>query len=121
MTVQPIPEEERYARFSHIHTPERSLQQRMDALESANEIRSYRAKLKRDIKVGRTSVVHLLVDPPEEIETMKIFDLLLAMPKMGRVKVNKLLMQCRISPSKTVGGMSERQRDEVVSMLRRRP
>lgn len=114
-------EEERYERFSRIQTPERSLQQRMDALENANEIRSYRANLKREIKAGRVSIVSLLVEPPEEIETMKIFDLLLVVPKMGRVKVNKLLMQCRISPSKTVGGMSERQRDEVVTMLRRRP
>lgn len=118
MPVQPS--EERYERFTRIETPERSLKQRMDALEHANEIRSYRANLKRDIKAGRVSIVSLLVEPPEEIETMKIFDLMLVVPKMGRVKVNKMLMQCRISPSKTIGGMSERQRDEVVSMLRRR-
>ncbi len=51
--------------------------------------------------------------------TMKVFDLLLAVPKYGRVKVNKTLTQCRISPSKTVGWMSPRQRAELVSLLRR--
>jgi hypothetical protein len=35
------------------------------------------------------------------------------------VKANKVLQQCRISPSKTIGGLSERQRDELVSLLRR--
>jgi len=40
-------------------------------------------------------------------------------PKYGRVKVNKVLQQCRISPSKTIGGLSQRQRTELVSMLRR--
>ena len=93
----------------------------MTALDSANEIRTYRANLKREIKAQRKSVSELLLNPPEKIKTMKIFDLLLVVPKMGRVKVNKLLGQCRISPSKTVGGMSERQREEVVSMMRRRP
>lgn len=106
--------------ITHTHTPERSIQQRMDALENANSIRSYRATLKRDIKAQRASVVSLLLDPPEELETMKIFDLLMSVPKFGRVKVNKLLQTCRISPSKTVGGMSDRQRAEIVGMLRGR-
>jgi hypothetical protein len=39
-------------------------------------------------------------------------------PKYGRVKVNKLLIQCRISPSKTLGGLSPRQRHELVANLR---
>ena len=41
--------------------------------------------------------------------------MLLAVPKYGRVKVNKVLVQCRISPSKTIGGLSQRQRTELVS------
>jgi hypothetical protein len=102
------------------HVPERSLQQRMSALERANEIRSYRRSLKLDIKSGHTSVIDVLLDPPKKIETMKIFDLLLSSPKMGRVKVNRILTQCRVSPSKTVGGLSERQRGELASFLRRR-
>jgi hypothetical protein len=100
-------------------TPERSLAQRMDALERANDVRSARKQLKRDLKVGRASVHALLLKPPEHIETMKIFDLLIALPKYGRVKVNKILTQCRISPSKTIGGLSQRQRDELVRLLRR--
>ncbi len=99
--------------------PERSLNQRMDALQQANLIRTRRAQLKRDLKGGRTSIHGLLLDPPEFVGTAKVFDMLLAVPKYGRVKVNKILAQCRISPSKTIGGLSERQRTELVSMLRR--
>jgi hypothetical protein len=36
------------------------------------------------------------------------------------VKVNKILAQCRISPSKTIGGLSQRQRTELVEFMRRR-
>lgn len=99
--------------------PERSLIQRMDALARANEIRTRRAQLKRDLKGGRVGVYELLIDPPEYIETAKVFDILLAVPKYGRVKVNKVLVQCRISPSKTIGGLSPRQRAELVALLRR--
>ena len=103
----------------HSAAPERSLTQRLDALDRANKVRTRRAKLKKDLKAGRASIHTLLQEPPEYIETAKVFDMLLAVPKYGRVKVNKVLTQCRISPSKTIGGLSERQRDELVSALRR--
>lgn len=97
----------------------RSHIQRMDALARANHIRSERAQLKRELKAGRVSIAELLVQPPSCVDTAKVFDLLLAVPRYGRVKVNKVLAHCRISPSKTVGGLSERQRAELVTMLRR--
>lgn len=103
----------------HSTAPERSLLQRMDALARANQIRTQRAQLKRDLKSGRLSIHQLLTQPPEYVETAKVFDMLLAVPKYGRVKVNKILASCRISPSKTIGGLSERQRSELVSLLRR--
>ena len=91
----------------------------MDALQRANEIRTRRAQLKKDLKGGRVSIHMLLTEPPEYVETAKVFDMLLAVPKYGRVKANKVLTTCRISPSKTIGGLSQRQRTELVSMLRR--
>jgi hypothetical protein len=99
--------------------PERSLVQRMEALQRANEIRTKRATLKRDLKAGKVSIHDLLLEPPDYVHSAKVFDLLLAVPKYGRVKVNKVLQLCRISPSKTIGGLSQRQRAELVSMLRR--
>jgi S13-like protein len=99
--------------------PERSLVQRMEALQRANDVRSQRARLKRDLKAGRQPIHELLLDPPEFLETAKVFDLLLAVPKYGRVKVNKILTLCRVSPSKTIGGLSERQRRELVALMRR--
>jgi hypothetical protein len=99
--------------------PERSLDQRMEALRRANDIRSRRARLKKDLKGGKASIHALLLDPPDYVQTAKVFDMLLAVPKYGRVKTNRILNQCRISPSKTIGGLSERQRAELVSQLRR--
>ena len=51
------------------------------------------------------------------MQSANVAKLLLALPKYGPVKVNKLLARCRIAPSKTIGGLSQRQRDEVTSLL----
>jgi hypothetical protein len=99
--------------------PERTREQRMKALRRANEIRSARAQLKRDLKAGKVKIEQLLRDPPEYVLSAKAFDMIVAVPKYGRVKANKILTQCRISPSKTIGGLSERQRGELVAFLRR--
>jgi hypothetical protein len=104
---------------SAVAVPERTDAQRLRALRRANEIRSARAQLKRDLKAGKAKIEKLLLDPPEYVLSAKAFDMILAVPKYGRVKANKILTQCRISPSKTIGGLSERQRAELVHMLRR--
>ena len=74
-----------------------------------------------DAKRGtaKASIHALLLDPPDYVLTAKVFDMLLAVPKYGRVKANRILNMCRISPSKTIGGLSERQRAELVAQLRR--
>lgn len=86
----------------------------MDALDEANRIRTKRAELKRRMKVRKESVLDLILEPPDYLETMKVQDLLLATPKYGKVKTNKTLQLAKVSPSKTVGGMTERQRAELV-------
>ncbi|MEZ5099842.1 MAG: integration host factor, actinobacterial type [Thermoleophilia bacterium] len=99
--------------------PSRSLDQRMEALRRANDVRVRRAQLKKDLKSGLVQIEDVLDDPPEYVSTAKVFDMLLAVPKFGRVKANRFLTQCRISQSKTVGGLSDRQRAELVGLLRR--
>ncbi len=91
----------------------------MEALKRANDIRVRRAKLKKDLKDGRVRVQTILGDPPDYVETAKVFDILMAVPKFGRVKAARFLNQCRISQSKTVGGLSERQRAELVALFER--
>jgi S13-like H2TH domain len=99
--------------------PERSLDQRMEALRRANDIRVRRAQLKKDLKAGRARIQDILREPPDYVSTAKVFDMLMAVPKFGRVKATRFLNQCRISQSKTVGGLSDRQRSELVALFER--
>lgn len=100
-------------------TPDRSPSQRLEALKLANAVRTERATLKRDLKAGRVRIETVLSDPPECVHSAKVADIMLAVPRYGRVKVTKILQRCRISPSKTVIGLSERQRGELIDALRR--
>jgi hypothetical protein len=99
-------------------TPSRSLDQRLDALQRANQIRVSRAQLKRALKASEVTLDQVLLDPPAYVLTAKVYDMLMAVPRLGRVRVSKLLAQCRISQSKTIGGLSERQRSELVELFR---
>ncbi len=91
----------------------------MRALRQANQIRSGRAQLKKELASGRVRIEELLAQPPEFARTAKVYDLLVALPRIGPVRAARSLTRCRIAPSKTVGGLSERQRDELIGLFRR--
>jgi S13-like H2TH domain len=101
------------------HAPVRSLDQRMDALKRANDVRVRRAQLKKDLKDGKVRIEQILGKPPAYVETAKVIDILMAVPKFGRVKAARFLNTCRISQSKTVGGLSDRQRTELIGLFNR--
>ena len=105
---------------TQVQAPERSLDQRMEALKRANDIRVKRAQLKKDLKAGRVGIEGILAGPPEYVATAKVFDILMALPKFGRVKAGRFLNQARISQSKTVGGLSDRQRSELIDLFNSR-
>ena len=99
--------------------PGRSREQRLRALEQANEVRTARAKLKRELASGKIELVQILADPPACVRTARIRDLLLVVPKIGSVRAGRILAQCRIAHSKTLGGLTDRQRGELISLFRR--
>ena len=105
---------------TQVQAPVRSLDQRMEALKRANDIRVKRAQLKKDLKSGSVSIEQILSQPPEYVSTAKVFDMLMAVPKFGRVKATRFLNTCKISPSKTVGGLSDRQRGELIGLFNSR-
>src|SRR5260221_11479824 len=102
-----------------VQAPVRSLDQRMEALKRANDIRVKRAQLKKDLKSGAMSIEEILREPPEFVSTAKVFDMLMAVPKFGRVNAARLLNQCRISQPNTVGGLSDRHLNELIRLFDR--
>ena len=91
----------------------------MIGLRQANHVRSVRAKLKQDLRAGKVLLEQILATPADYLASAEIFDLLVAVPKIGPAKARRLLTIARISPSKTVGQLSERQRARLIDLLSR--
>jgi hypothetical protein len=94
----------------------RSLESR---LRQANQVRSLRAKLKQDLREGRVRLEQILATRAGYLATAEVFDLLVAVPKIGPVKAAHLLNLAQISPSKTVVALSEGQRARLIELLSR--
>ena len=95
----------------------RSPEPRMIALAQANRVRGLRAKLKQDLRQGTVRLELILATDADYLASAEVFDLLVALPKIGPVKAGRLLTIARISPSKTVGQLSERQRARLIELL----
>jgi S13-like H2TH domain len=89
------------------------------ALRRANQVRSARTKLKQDLRAGKVRLEQILPTPADYLASAEVFDLLVAVPKIGPVKAGRLLTVARIRPSKTVGDLSERQRTHLIELLSR--
>jgi guanylate kinase len=86
--------------------PERTADERRNALEEANRVRFARAATKRDLKSGRLGIYELLMDPSEELKGAKVEEMLLAVKGMGRIKVTRVMREAGISRSKTLVGLT---------------
>jgi hypothetical protein len=98
--------------------PGRTREQRLRALKQANEVRTARAQLKRELASGKIELVEILTDPPPCARTARVRDLLMVLPRIGSVRAGRILAHCGIAHSKTLGGLTERQRGELINLFR---
>jgi hypothetical protein len=91
--------------------------QHLQALERANQVRLARAQLKRRVAAGSMSAAEIVLACPPEAEGMAICDLLMSQRRWGRTRCRKFLATIPLSENKTIGSMTERQRNACVAML----
>jgi S13-like H2TH domain len=88
-----------------------------DATVASLEARRERSELKRQLK-HREITIGAILDRRHEtvIARMRVFDLLSALPGLGKAKARQAMFDLRIAESRRVGGLGVRQ---VVSLRRR--
>jgi hypothetical protein len=91
--------------------------QRLQALERANEIRLARAALKRRIAGGDLSVVDVILSSPKAAESWSVSDLLISQRRWGNERSRKFLKRNEINELRTVGMLTQRQRNLLVTQL----
>jgi hypothetical protein len=89
----------------------------MRALAQANRVRLARADLKRQIADGELTVSDVVLACPWEAESMAISDLLMSQHRWGRTRCRRFLASIPMSETKTIGSMTERQRNALSAML----
>jgi hypothetical protein len=95
--------------------------QHMQALAQANRVRLARAELKRRISSGDRSAVAVIIECPWEAETMSVAAVLMSQRRWGHTRCRKFLASIPISENKTVGSMTERQRQTLAALLTAKP
>jgi hypothetical protein len=91
--------------------------QHMRALAQANRVRLARAELKRQVAEGETSVAEIVLERPWEAESMSIADLLMSQHRWGRTRCRRFLASIPMVETKTIGSMTDRQRNELARRL----
>jgi hypothetical protein len=89
----------------------------MRALAQANRVRLARAELKRQVAEGEVSVAEIVLERPWEAESMSIADLLMSQHRWGRTRCRRFLAQIPMVETKTIGSMTDRQRNELAKRL----
>jgi hypothetical protein len=89
----------------------------MRALEQANRVRLARAELKRQVAEGELTAAEVVMNCPWEAESMEIGDLLMSQHRWGRTRSHRFLAAMRMSETKTIGSLTERQRNELAARL----
>jgi hypothetical protein len=89
----------------------------MRALEQANRVRLARAELKRQVAEGARTVAEVVADCPWEAESMTIADLLMSQHRWGRTRCRRFLASLQMSENKSIGTMTDRQRETLTARL----
>lgn len=90
---------------------------KMAALALANEVRAWRKALKEDLKAGRVTLADALLSDADHLQGMKVRDLLLATPGIGKHKATRAMGVHLMSDSARVLGTTDSRREELLDFL----
>ncbi|NLW09651.1 MAG: integration host factor [Firmicutes bacterium] len=95
--------------------PTLSLEEKRKALKKAQRVRSQRAKLRRDLKAGRTTIREVLERADDDvIAKMRVVYLLESLPRIGKVRTRKIMNDIGIDETRRVQGLGSRQKQALL-------
>lgn len=86
------------------------------ALEKAQTMRKARAELRAKLKKGVVKLADVLNNKDDAvIQRMKVSYLLKSLPRVGKVKAEKIMEEIGIDESRRVQGLGKRQREALLA------
>ena len=101
--------------------PVRTAEQRASALQRALEVRRSRAALRVALKSGLASGAEIVEGAADagEWKGVRVRSLLESLPGIGAARADSIMMRLSIPEGRRLGGLTDRQRIELLEALRR--
>ena len=89
------------------------------ALQLANRVRRARSMLKARVANGQLAAAEVILAPPSEAASMPVAQLLASQRGWGEARSRVFLAQLAVAEDKSIGSLTERQRQAAASQLTR--
>lgn len=98
------------------------LPQHLEALETANATRMWRAGFKWSVarlpeSAGRALVASLIVERPKSASTMQVLDVVALVHRVGRARARRIVDSVGVVENKTLGTLTDRQANLLADVL----
>lgn len=98
--------------------PQLSPEERSKALQKAQQIRSKRMEVRKELKAGKLSLEQVLSDPENEVYAkMRVKYLLESLPQVGKITTQKIMEEIGIDEARRVQGLGSRQKQQLLERL----
>ncbi|MBQ2764581.1 MAG: integration host factor [Firmicutes bacterium] len=97
--------------------PNLSTEERAKALQKAQEMRSQRMALRKELKAGNVSLEDVLKREDEIVTRMKVKYLLESLPNVGKITAASIMEEIGINESRRVQGLGKRQKAMILEKL----
>ncbi|MCR4398530.1 MAG: integration host factor [Firmicutes bacterium] len=97
--------------------PKLSAAEKKEALEKAQVMRRKRSELRAALKKGKVDFGQILDGEDEVTARMRVAYLLKSLPRVGKVKAQKIMEEIGIDESRRVQGLGKRQKEALLAKL----
>lgn len=98
--------------------PKLTLEEKKQALKKAQQVRSQRAKIRQDLKAGKTTIRQVLESMDNDVVAkMRVAYLLESLPRIGKVRTRKIMNDIGIDETRRIQGLGNRQKQALIERL----
>jgi hypothetical protein len=97
--------------------PNLSTEERAKALAKAQEMRTKRMELRKELKAGKVNLAEVLKRDDEVVSRMKVKYLLESLPNVGKITAVSIMEEIGINESRRVQGLGKRQTAMLLEKL----
>jgi type II secretory pathway predicted ATPase ExeA len=98
--------------------PKLTIEEKKQALKKAQQVRSQRAKIRQELKAGKTTIRKVLENIDSDVVAkMRVAYLLESLPRIGKVRTRKIMNDIGIDETRRIQGLGNRQKQALIERL----